>query len=161
MKAALDKYKKDLARYRTYLANKHSYDAAIELCVWKYEKFLPALCPSKLFGANMIAYYLPGDPIQVNTGSTIVEMVCVPYKTEAFGLLMWENCLERYKALHKYEKAHPGKAHPTYNPKKLDALQFKARWSDYGSGKGQVSQWDEEAKVYLKQFEEAVLEWGG
>ena len=148
--------------YRAYQKAKEQYEWRKEISIWKYEKFLPALVPDKLFG-TLVLFKLPGETVDLGAGvlgQELAKCVCVPAMSEAFGYLMYENCFQRWQNLHKYTQEHPNQKTPTYNKNQPWTEQFKAKWSDFQSGKGKkVSQWDPEALQVLEDLLVDVEAW--
>lgn len=135
-----------------YRADMKEYEGALGQCnahctllTWYVDSWLPVVAnfSSDLFGPMVRPYHYPSSKVQLPGMDK--EKVLVPQAGEAFGLLMHENCRDRWMANFKWKKENPGTRGnkptvPTYNKNKPETKQFKAKWSDYAHGQG--SGWD-------------------
>ena len=126
---------------------------------WRYGTYTPALSSAgcDLFGKAKRAKHFPDAIVSFSkNGEEEKFLMCIPEETEAFGLLQYENCRDRWQAIFEYEAKHKTKA-PTYNPTKPGTNAFKAKWSDDCQGSG--SGWNPDAFVALGEWEGKIKTW--
>ena len=78
-----------------------------ELFLWYYDQWLAAILPREFWKEDIRYYNLLTDTIDI-AGK---QKVLVTVSSEAFGLLMWENCREKWMAYAKF-KAEKGPRAP-------------------------------------------------
>jgi hypothetical protein len=144
------------AKRKEYLRLKEEYDTKKKVCGWLYDKWLGASCVSgeKHFGLQVRPYNYPDAKVLVDGK----ERVCITKATQAFGLVMCQNCHKRWENGFKF-KAIPGNARvhvPAHHKDKADTFKYKAKWSD---NQGQGSGWDPEAYKVFNQRVQEVTDW--
>ena len=128
--------------------------------VWRYDDYTPTLVTAvnpNLFGPDVREKHYPDSVIEVGKKGCKKNRMCITEESEAFGLLQYENCRDRWQAIFEYEAEHPNTQAPTYNPTKPETNPFKAKWSDDCQGSG--SGWNPDAFEALADWEAAVKEW--
>ena len=80
------------------------------------------------------------------------DKVCVTVASEAFGLLVLENCREKWRNIFEFKQQHGvGAAIPVTGD---ESLPFKAKWTDSKCGRIKFGGWDAEAYTF---FEDAKV----
>jgi hypothetical protein len=114
-----------------------SYTRKKAVLVWYLDSWLPMMAGPEFWGPLTRPYKLMTDFTDVNGK----EKVLVTVTSEGFGLMIFENCREKWIEIYKYKKINGQKKQaPTYNKKKPETHKYKAKWSD--SKVGQNSSWD-------------------
>ena len=127
---------------------------------WRYGTYTPSLSSAgcDLFGKANRAELFPNAIVSFSKkGEEEKILMCIPEETEAYGLLQYENCRDRWQAIFEHEAKLPGVPVPKYNPMKPETDGFKAKWSD--DGQGSQSGWHEAAYKALGEWEDAIQTW--
>lgn len=141
---AVAKYTEDKAEWDQ---EKASYDRKVSIQKWYLDSYLPTVVGVEWWGLQIRPYKLMTDTTEVKGQG---EKVLVTVASEAFGLVLYENCRDRWLAAYKYNKEHgTTRRCPVYHPKKKETYPFKGKWSD--AKQGQQSSWDSAA---IKRFNE-------
>jgi hypothetical protein len=71
------------------------------LVIWYFDRWLPIAAGKEFWGDEIRYYHYPTDTIQItgNTPSSSGEKVLVTVSSEAFGLLVLENCEVRFDSI--------------------------------------------------------------
>jgi len=89
--------------------------------------------------------HLPGD----KSGN---KKVLVPITGEAFGLLMFANCRERWIESFACQAKNNGKKPPQYRKNNPETHKYKNKWSSSRGGRQIGGGWDEEAFKYYNSM---------
>jgi hypothetical protein len=119
------------------------YERKVAIFSWYVEEYLPMAAGVQWFGPTIRPYFLPSDLIEMPSGE---KKVCVTITSEAYGLLVYENCRDKWLEIFKWRDLQPkGKklSPPTYKPSDSETHKFKAKWSD--SSIGQNTGWHTDA----------------
>ncbi len=125
-----------------------------ELFLWYYDQWLPAVLPREFWKEDIRYYKLLTDTIEL-AGK---QKVLVTVSSEAFGLLMWENCREKWINFCVFKEQNGEKA-PLPVGKEAGAELHLAKWSDGSAGQVKYGGWKEEAYVRLEALKKEVKEW--
>ena len=128
--------------------------------MWYNNSYLPNAVGVAYWGPTIRPYNLPTDKFLIGKE---MKMYVTP-AGEAFGLIQYENSRDRWLAILKWRREHPGEKW-SYSKNKEETHQFKSKWSDYSHGQG--SGWEPAViDVYnarqaaIRAFREADLENG-
>ena len=130
------------------------YNRKVYLLTWYLDVWLPMVNGVQWWGPMIRPYKLMTDLTDVRGEQKVI----VTITSEAFGLLIYENCHEKWIEIFKWHneqpKARRKKAPPQYNSKKPETHKFKAKWSDHNVG--QSTGWSSEAYTKLQQQIERI-----
>ena len=144
--ADLDDYKQEVRQYKEA---KRLRQGCIDLLIWYWEEWLPAVAGVEFWGVNTRLEKLPVDKILLGEK----KIVLINGATEGFGLLQYENSRDRWLQTFEWKDHNKGKRPPQYNRKKPETHIFKSKWSDDQQGKG--SGWANEAyEVFVRRQNE-------
>ena len=75
-----------------------------KLVIWYYDRWLPVVAGKQFWGDDIRYYHFPTDKIQItgNTPASSGQKVLVTVASEAFGLLVLENCEVRFGNIWEY-----------------------------------------------------------
>jgi hypothetical protein len=114
------------------------------------DKLVPTIAGSHFFGEN-IRHFEPLSTTKCWNDNLRVMQPRVPAGTEAFVLLMYKNCKEKWEAMHDWSVVQ-GKKEPYPRYKKSEPTmntEFKALYSDSASGQSRFGGWN---KAGLKEY---------
>jgi hypothetical protein len=124
-----------------------------ELFLWYYDAWLPAILPREFWREDIRFYRLLTDACEI-AGK---QKVLVTVASEAFGLLMWENCRNKWVNYFKLKDEDPTAQVPS--GKHEDAKLHQAKWSDGSSGQVKYGGWKDEAYGVFEELKKEVKEW--
>ena len=125
-----------------------------QLYLWYYDEYLTHTLPKEFWGDDIRFYNLLTDTI--NIGGK--DRVLVTVSSEAFGLLMYENCREKWIEYVKFKEKHGKKAKiPT--GKEPEAEKHLAKWSDGKEGQVKYGGWKDEAYDRYEKLKKDVKAW--
>lgn len=124
-----------------------------DLFIWYYDQWLPAILPREFWREDIRHYKLLTDTIEI-AGK---QKVLVTVASEAFGLLMWENCCDKWVNYFVLKDNDPNA--PVPSGKQKDAKKHQAKWSDGNSGQVKYGGWKDEAYEVFKNLKKEVKEW--
>lgn len=106
---------------------------------WYVTTLLPCFAGNKWWGAEKLHKGCVSSLLLPNTERSYM----VPPSTEAFALVAYENCYERWKALDKFRKepANEGVTLPKYCPNHPETECYKGKYSDGASGQARFGGW--------------------
>jgi hypothetical protein len=131
---------------------KHKTEKALFL--WYYDEWLPAILPREFWRDDIRHYKLLTDTLEI-AGK---QKVLVTVASEAFGLLMWENCHDKWINYFEYKHKNGEKA-PVPNGKHPDAHKHQAKWSDGNSGQVKYGGWKDDAYDFFEKLKQDIKEW--
>ena len=129
-------------------------DVKKQLFLWYYDQWLPAILPREFWKEDIRYYKLLTDTIEI-AGK---QKVLVTVSSEAFGLLMWENCREKWINFCDFKDKNGEKA-PLPIGKEEGAELHLAKWSDGSAGQVKYGGWKEEAYVRFEALKKEVKGW--
>ena len=120
------------------------------LLLWYFDRFLPVAAGKDYYGEDIRHYQRITSKMKVNGA----QKVCVTVASEAFGLLVLENCRGKWQNIFYYKETHgQGSAIPTTGD---ESAAFKARWTDSKCGRIKFGGWAPEAYVYFEEAKEKI-----
>ena len=144
----------NVLNYSIETLNQPKYKTAKELFLWYFDQWLPAILPREFWRDNIRQYKLLTDTVEI-AGK---QKVLVTVASEAFGLLMWENCHDKWVNYFKLKDEHREKA-PVPTGKQPDADKHQAKWSDGNSGQVKYGGWKDEAYDFFEKLKKEVKDW--
>jgi hypothetical protein len=134
--------------------NEPKYKKAKELLLWYYDEWLPAILPREFWREDIRHYKLLTDTVEI-AGK---QKVLVTVASEAFGLLMWENCHDKWVNYFELKDKDGDKA-PVPTGKHPEAHKHQAKWSDGNSGQVKYGGWKDEAYDFFEKLKGQLKEW--
>lgn len=121
-----------------------------ELLLWWCDEYLRMLVGPKTWGNEQRFYKMMVDKCYIPALKE--EKVCVTTATEAFGLLIYENCREKWIKTFEYKQEHGKDA--VLPTKKNDpaSAQFKGKFSDSQVGSIKGGGWSVDAFKNLNTY---------
>jgi hypothetical protein len=143
------------------------YERKMKLTLWYFNDYMTMIAGTQYWGNDVKTRFLPTDMMDLEGEQKVI----VTITSEAFGILLYENCRDKWIQIFKWKDQNPksnkkSKPPPQYNKNKPETHPYKAKWSDNCSG--QSMGWHHDAfKAYndyincVKRVRELDLEAGG
>lgn len=125
-----------------------------QIFIWYYDVYLVACLPKEFWKEDIRYYQLLTD--EINIFGKMKGLVTV--SSEAFALLMWENCRDKWINYFKYKEANGEKA-AIPKGKEPGAQDHLAKWSDGKEGQVLYGGWKEEAYVKFEELKKTLKAW--
>jgi hypothetical protein len=111
---------------------------------WYVTTLLPCFAGNKWWGAEKLHKGCVSSLLLPNTDCSYM----VPPSTEAFALVAYENCYERWKAMDVFRKDsdNEGKPLPKYCPKNAETEIYRGKFSDGASGQARYGGWSNKGR---------------
>ena len=89
------------------------------------------------------------------------QKVLVTVTSEAFGLLMFANCRDKWLNVFQYKKTakRKGTKVPQYKKDDPTTHKYKGKWSSSCTGSAVGGGWSSEALVYFEAAKKNISEW--
>ena len=118
--------------------------------MWYTDRFLPVAAGKEYFGEDIRYYQRIASQMKINGQ----EKVCVTVASEAFGLLVLENCRDKWSNIFQFKQDNgQGAPIPTTGD---ECLPFKAKWTDSKCGRIKFGGWAPEAYVFYEQTKKEI-----
>jgi hypothetical protein len=134
--------------YEKYAANPDDEEVK-QAMLWYSDRWLPVIAGKDFFGPNVRYYSCPTDLVLVHGE----QKVAVTVTTEAFGLLVFENCRNKWMKMWEWKANNPDKAIPNKGP---IADTFKALYTDSKVGQIPYGGWDPEAYELMEAMKKTI-----
>lgn len=122
-----------------------------QLLLWYFDRWMPAVA-GKLYWTQKVRYYKKlTDTMFIGAGGD--ESVCVSSASEAFGLLILENCSEKWLHTFNLRKGNPSAKLPTEG---AEAEKYHAKYTDNKRGGIKFGGWNPEGLERFQTIVEAV-----
>jgi len=122
--------------------------------IWHTDVWLPEAVGLENFGETTRSTNLITDKVALSIDIKKEKKVLVPITGEAFGLLMFANCRDRWLAVFDWQAKNPHlKTVPSY--RKCDGeqnIEFKNRWSGSNDGERSGGGWNSDAFLYYNDM---------
>jgi hypothetical protein len=135
--------------------NQPKYKLEKELFLWYYDDWLPAILPREFWREDIRYYKLLTDTVEI-AGK---QKVLVTVASEAFGLLMWENCHDKWVNYFDLKDKHGEKAPVPTGKNDPEAAKHQAKWSDGSSGQVKYGGWKDEAYDFFEKLKKELKAW--
>ena len=119
-----------------------------ELAVWYWTKYLPATAGKATYG-KVCFYYMPVDKVRVHHQ----DVYRVTTADEAFGILLYENCMNKWINQAKSMTRENGFKREQYKKSDPSTHKYKAKWTDSCSGRG--TGWSKDAAEPFRDYRKA------
>lgn len=124
-----------------------------ELLLWYVDRFLPVAAGKEYFGEEIRYYQRITSAIKVNGELRVAVTVA----SEAFGLLVLDNCQQKWQNIFELkEKEGPNAVIPTKGP--VYEAKFKAKYTDSKCGRVKFGGWDKAAYAFYEETKGKVKE---
>lgn len=120
------------------------------MLLWYMDRYLPIAAGLDYWGENQRLYKLLTDKVNINGK----QKVLVTVTNEAFGLLVLENCREKWIEINKFKEMHGEGA--KIPEKGEEAEPFKAKWTDSKCGQVKFGGWADEAYERFEELKAAL-----
>lgn len=131
-------------------ADKAEYSRKVDILTWYLNSFLPKAVGLEFWGENIRPFNLMTDTALVEGDLSGKKKVLVTVTSEAFGLLVYHNCRDKWVADYKYKQQHGKKASiPKYEKDEPSTHVHVNKWSNSRSGSAVGGGWHVDA---LKKF---------
>lgn len=137
------------------------YRRAVNILTWYLDKYMVQVAGLEFWGPNIRPYRLMTDKVEVDGDVSGKKKVLVTVTSEAFGLLLFANCREKWIITFQFKEKNGKKAPiPKYNKDDHDGTkQWLAKWSNSRSGSVSGGGWSKEAYKYFEAKKVALTEW--
>ena len=122
-----------------------------ELFIWYFDRWLPVAAGKEWYGDKVRYYQLASSKVKVGGKGRVIVTVT----SEAFGLLMWENCCDKWVKIWK-KKKEEGKDAEIPRSKDDGALEYAGKWSDANSGQAKYGGWSDAAYERFEELKDLV-----
>lgn len=130
--------------------DKAEYGKKVDILTWYLDVFLPKAVGLEFWGDIIRPYKLMTDTELVEGDLSGKKKVLVTVTSEAFGLLVYHNCRDKWIADYNYKKEHGKKSTvPKYNKDDPSTFPHVNKWSNSRSGSVVGGGWHVDA---LKKF---------
>ncbi len=127
-----------------------AYQFKINRLVWYLDHWLPFVVGSTFWGPLVRPFHLMTDLTKIEGDVSGKEKVRVTVTSEAFALLLFANCREKWLACWKYFAANPGaKKTPKWNKDDESTHKYHNLWSNSRTGQVEGGGWSVDALEYL------------
>jgi len=118
--------------------------------LWYFDRWLPVVAGKEFWGEDRRHYKKFDETMNING----TQKAPVTVADEAFGLLVLENCREKWVEIFKFKETHPaGSKIPTSGP---EAAKFSAKWTDSKCGSKKYGGWTKALDAF-EEFKLALL----
>ncbi len=121
--------------------------------LWYYERYLPVVAGKPYWSEDIKYYQLLTDTQDINGK----QKVHVTVTSEAFGLLVWENCYVKWLKIFQLKAEDEDADIP--RGKEEGAQEFAGKWSDANCGQQKFGGWHEDAYAYFEEVTTFVEDW--
>ena len=129
---------------------KKDYEKKVTILTWYLDSFLPKAVGLEFWGDLIRPYRLMTDTELVEGDVSGKKKVLVTVTSEAFGLLVYHNCQDKWVADYKCKKKHDKKAVvPKFKKEDVSTHAHVNKWSNSNSGSVVGGGWHPDA---LKKF---------
>ena len=121
------------------------------------DKYLSMAVRLEYWGPNIRPFHLMTDKTNVDGK----QKVLVTVTSEAFGLLMFANCRDKWLNVFQYKKTakRKGTKVPQYKKDDPTTHKYKGKWSSSRTGSAVGGGWSSEALVYFEAAKKNISEW--
>lgn len=126
-----------------------TYDYKKSLLLWYTDHYLPVAAGLEYYGPTIRYYKMAIEATKVEG----VKTHLVTKESEAMGLLMYENCLEKWKEIVDMKSKDPDWKVPDWNKEDEDTWKYhKTQWSDGKSGQVAGGGWKPAAYTAFNKY---------
>ena len=126
--------------------DKAKYAKKVDILTWYLDIFLPKGVGLEYWGDNIRPFNLMTDTALVDGDLSGKKKVLVTVTSEAFAILVYHNCRDKWLADFEYKKKHGKKATvPKYNKDDPTTFAHVNKWSNCCSGSAVGGGWHNDA----------------
>ena len=135
------------------------YEKQLELLTWYLDVFLPCAVGLEFWGQNVRPFKLMTDKAEVPGDPSGKKRVLVTITSEAFALVIFANCRDKWIADFDYRASNKRAKIPKYNKHDPDTHKYQNKWSSSRTGQVQGGGWDKEALECLNKCIKSIQAW--
>ena len=128
---------------------KTKYVRAISVLTWYLDRFMPMAVGLEFWGPNIRPFHLLTDFLDIEGDVSGKKKVLVSVTSEAFGILMYANCRDKWVADFELRASNKKAKIPKYNKDDPSTFKHQNKWSNSRTGQIQGGGWN---RVALKYF---------
>lgn len=121
------------------------YRRKIDLLLWYLDRYLPNLCGLEFWGPQIRPYHLMTDLVNLQGDTSGKKKVLVTVTSEAFALLMYENCREKWINTFQLKKQNKKAKIPAYKRDDEATHKYANLWSNSSTGSVKGGGWSIDA----------------
>ena len=133
--------------------DKDENDEAKTFLIWYYERYLPVVAMKPYWNDDIKYYRLLTDTQEIGGK----QKVHVTVTSEAFGLLVWENCHVKWAKIFELKEENVDAEIP--RGKEEGAENYAGKWSDANCGQQKFGGWHTDAYDYFEKTITFLEEW--
>lgn len=141
-------------------ANESDEDKLLrELLVWYWDRWLQIVADKEYWGVKNRGTMIPVDTVEIpkkdaNEEDWIVEKkVAVTVTSEAFGILIFANCRNKWLNTFAYKKIHGPRVAVPNDPEK-----YAGKFTDSNVGQVKYGGWSEEGYTLFEGYKKKIME---
>ena len=132
-----------------------NYKEKVEILLWYFDSYMPAAAGRASYGPD-IRWYKRATSAIVVAGKRQTQ---VPHNAEAFGLLVFENCISKWQHICPMKVADPSWSVPTRKKNDPQVMKYYiTKWSDGKTGQVQGGGWKDEAYDRYTFYQQHVVD---
>ena len=142
-----------------WVAFKAECDFQLEILLWYLDCFLPHAAGLEFWGPNIRPFHLMTDKLDVPGDKSGKKKVYVTITSEAFGLVVYANCRDKWIADFTLRATNKRAKIPKYNKDDPATFKHQNKWSCSRSGQVIGGGWHNDALVYMNTQMKAISKW--
>lgn len=142
-----------------YAAKQTEFENKKELLTWYLDSYLPFAVGLEFWGPNIRPFKLMTDQKPVSGDPSGKKKVLVTITSEAFGLVIYANCRDKWVADFTLKAGNKRAKIPKYDKDKPETHKHQNKWSSSRTGQVQGGGWDPKALEYLNERIAAIQKW--
>lgn len=135
---------------------KDKYSHAVTVLTWYLDKFLPMAAGQEYWGPHIRPFHLMTDKVDVEGDVSGKKKVLVTVTSEAFGILVYANCRDKWIADFTLKDGDRKAKIPKYDKDNKETHKHQNKWSSSRTGQIQGGGWSKEALKYFNTLIEKI-----
>ena len=132
--------------------DKAKFIRKVDLLCWYLDQYLPNVVGLDFWGPTIRPFHLMTDKVNIENDNSGKKKVLVTVTSEAFGLLIWANCRDKWIHCCEFKKANrKGVKPPKFNKKDKTTFVYQNKWSNSRTGQVEGGGWHLDALEYLNE----------
>ena len=127
-----------------------------ELMLWYFDKYLPCVATKNTWEPE---HRLEHFPTSLHDFHGMGQKIRVTNVQEAFGLLLLDNCEDKWPKMFQWKKDNPGREKRVPRGNKGEATAFQAKYSNCNSGAKNYGGWAENTVDQFNGLMDRVMKW--
>lgn len=133
-------------------SQKEQKEHKVELLAWYLDKWMPMVAGAEFWGPTKRPFRLMTDLEKLRGEKKTPERTLVTITSEAFGLLVFANCREKWLASFQFRKENKhGTPLPSYKKDDIETHKYQNKWSSSRGGGTGGGGWSQEALDYFNE----------